>query len=125
MFPHQEILRYSWSPATGLDNPYARTPYGILQDNQEYKVTVTTPEGCTGKDTIRVIVFKSTAIYVPTGFTPNDDGKNDILKPLYAGIKSLDYFKVYNRWGQTVFSTKNMSAGWMAPGTPLVCTYGW
>lgn len=77
-------------------------------------LTVTTSDGCTDQDEIKIIVFKGSAIYVPTAFTPNDDGLNDVLKPSYNGIKALDYFKVYNRWGELVFITKNLSEGWNA-----------
>jgi gliding motility-associated-like protein len=51
-------------------------------------------------------------IYVPTAFTPNSDGRNDLLKPVLAGIKELRYFRVYNRWGQLLFETKSEQRGW-------------
>ena len=50
--------------------------------------------------------------YVPTAFTPNGDGLNDILRPIMAGMKKLEYFTVYNRWGQEVFSTSVGGKGW-------------
>ena len=61
---------------------------------------------------VNVSVFKGSAIYVPTAFTPNNDGLNDILKPYYVAIKSLSYFTVFNRWGQKVFSTNDLNKGW-------------
>jgi gliding motility-associated-like protein len=51
-------------------------------------------------------------VYVPTAFTPNNDGLNDILKPYYVQIKSLSYFTIFNRWGQKVFSTNDLNKGW-------------
>jgi len=103
---------YTWSPATGLSNPNISNPVGNATDNITYSLTVETLEGCIDTSSIRVTVFKGSAIYVPTGFTPNNDGRNDILKPTYFGIKSLSYFTIYNRWGQKVFSTNNMNTGW-------------
>jgi len=47
-----------------------------------------------------------------TAFTPNSDGRNDIFKPIMAGMQRLDMFAVYNRWGQQVFSTKVPEKGW-------------
>lgn len=47
-----------------------------------------------------------------TGFTPNGDGKNDKFKPFTVGITTLNYFKVYNRWGQLLYSTANLNEGW-------------
>jgi gliding motility-associated-like protein len=61
---------------------------------------------------VKATVFNGSAIYVPTAFTPNHDGLNDILKPFYVGIKTLYYFTIYNRWGEKVFSTTDMNQGW-------------
>jgi gliding motility-associated-like protein len=49
---------------------------------------------------------------VPTAFTPNGDGKNDIFRPIILGIKSLDLFRVYNRWGQLLYSGTDAEKGW-------------
>ncbi|TAL45673.1 MAG: PKD domain-containing protein [Chitinophagaceae bacterium] len=105
-------ISFSWSPPTGLDNPGIQNPVAVLQNDITYVLTVSTAEGCTDTDSISIIVFKGSAIYVPTAFTPNQDGKNDLLRPKYIGIKNLDYFRVYNRWGQLVFGTKSLGAGW-------------
>ena len=50
--------------------------------------------------------------YVPTAFTPNGDIKNDLLTPVLPGGSALEYFTIYNRWGQKVFSTTTIGAGW-------------
>ncbi len=104
----------NWSPSTGLSTAQGWNPEAILQDNQTYYLTATSAAGCVARDTLNITVFKGSAIYVPTGFTPDGDGVNDLLKPSYYGIKALDYFTVFNRWGELVFSTKNMSDGWDA-----------
>jgi gliding motility-associated-like protein len=51
-------------------------------------------------------------MYVPTGFSPNGDGLNEILRPLALGMRSVDIFMVYNRWGQLMFRTTNIGEGW-------------
>ena len=64
-------------------------------------------------DTIDVIVYKVTpGLYVPNAFTPNGDGNNDVFRPIPIGMKSINYFKVYNRRGQLVFSTSTQNKGW-------------
>ncbi|MBL7749995.1 MAG: gliding motility-associated C-terminal domain-containing protein, partial [Chitinophagaceae bacterium] len=55
---------------------------------------------------------KGPEIYVPSAFTPNGDGKNDILRALPAGVQQFLYFRVYNRWGQLVFQTQDHRIGW-------------
>ncbi|AXY77769.1 hypothetical protein D3H65_28960 [Paraflavitalea soli] len=51
-------------------------------------------------------------IYVPKIFTPNNDGQNDIVKPIVVGITTFHYFNIYNRWGNLVFTTKDPNVGW-------------
>ncbi|MBD0288168.1 MAG: PKD domain-containing protein, partial [Flavisolibacter sp.] len=98
-------LSYNWSPSFGLDNPNASSPIAALQDDMQYILTVTSAEGCTAMDTIKIEVFKGSAIYVPNAFTPNGDGLNDVFRPRLTGITQLVQFSVYNRWGQKVFTT--------------------
>ena len=105
-------VSYLWSPATGLNDPTLANPTGVLQDDIVYTLTVTTAEGCTDTDDLAITVFKESRVYVPTGFSPNGDGRNDRIMPYLVGIRSLDYFQVYNRWGQLVFQTKAPGQGW-------------
>ena len=56
--------------------------------------------------------FASINIYVPKVFTPNGDGKNDVLKPILVGISAFHYFSVYNRWGNLLFTTQDPNNGW-------------
>ena len=51
-------------------------------------------------------------ILVPSAFSPNGDGQNDILIPIVLGIQKFGYFIVLNRWGQVVFETREMGKGW-------------
>jgi len=58
---------------------------------------------------------------VPTAFTPNNDGLNDILRPTLMGVKELRYFRIFNRWGQMIFDTKTERSGWdgKVKGSPM------
>ncbi len=104
--------QYNWWPATGLNDPNSQDPIGQLNSDMSYLLTVTTPEGCTDTASVKVTLIKNTAIFVPTAFTPNNDGLNDVIEPYLVGIKTLYYFTIYNRWGQKVFSTDQMNTGW-------------
>lgn len=103
---------YNWSPTTGLNNWEIANPVTILQDDITYTLTVTTNEGCVDSDQIKIEVFKGSYVFVPTAFTPDGNGLNDLFIPGYQGIKQLDYFSVFNRWGERIFFSKNVSAGW-------------
>jgi len=50
-------------------------------------------------------------IGLPTAFSPNGDGENEILYVRGAAIKTLD-LKIFNRWGQLVFETTTQTHGW-------------
>jgi gliding motility-associated-like protein len=105
---------YLWSPATttGFNTPNPTLTFSSEVDLVTYRVRVSDAAGCFADDDINIKVFKGPDIFIPTGFTPNNDRKNDILKPILVGLKSLTYFKVYNRWGQLLFTTSQDGAGW-------------
>ena len=104
---------YSWTPATWLNNPTIYNPLSLPQDNIDYIVRVGNAQGCFAFDTIRVKVFKiDPDLLVPTAFSPDGDGLNDIFQPILIGMRSLDAFIVYNRWGQLVYSTTQTETGW-------------
>ena len=52
------------------------------------------------------------SFYVPTAFTPNGDGRNDVFRPVVYGIAVEYNFIVYNRWGQKVFISNTPGEGW-------------
>lgn len=78
-----------------------------------YWLQVTDNNNCTGKDTILVSLKDCmTGFYMPNAFSPNRDDKNDLLRPLLFGNVKKYVFTVYNRWGQAIFHTTNLSDGW-------------
>jgi gliding motility-associated-like protein len=101
-----------WSPANELDNPESYAPVFKGPSDQLYTITITTNTGCVTVDTQLVKTVTHAEIYVPSAFTPNNDGLNDLLRPTLMGIKELHYFRVYNRWGQLLFETKANRSGW-------------
>ncbi len=109
-------LNYVWSPATGLSNTTIFNPIGIYNasiDSVRYKLVVTDIAGCADSAFIKVKIFKTKPyIFVPTAFTPNNDGLNDVVRPIAVGIQKINYFSIYNRWGQLVFTTTADRAGW-------------
>lgn len=105
-------LSYQWLPSTGLNNPNISDPIAVLSKDQTYILKAFTPEGCETFDTLTIKIYKGPDIYVPNAFTPNNDGNNDVLKAIPIGITQFKFFKIYNRWGQQVFSTTDFTKGW-------------
>ena len=105
---------YQWTPTTGLSNPLSQLPVATLNVPEEvdYVIKVTTSAGCTGTDTVVVKALAVSDILVPNAFSPNNDGHNDVLRPILPGIKTLKYFTIFDRWGRQVFTTSNTGVGW-------------
>ncbi len=122
-------INYSWSPTTWLDNPLIRNPISLPQNDITYTVRVSNNVGCFDDASIRVRVFRiKPDLLVPNAFTPNGDGNNDIFKPIPIGMKSVDIFRVYNRWGQMLYSGTGNGSGWdgkFAGKKQDMATYVW
>jgi gliding motility-associated-like protein len=109
-------IKYQWIPATGLSADDIADPIGIYHSPSagiSYKLYVYNEAGCMDSAFIKVKVFNTKpSVFVPTAFTPDHNGRNDKLRPIAAGMKNIEYFNVYNRWGQLVFSTRISGDGW-------------
>lgn len=120
---------FLWSPPLGLNDPAIANPIATVQQDMIYRVKASTDEGCFAEDDIRVKVFRTgPEIFVPNAFTPNGDGRNDVIRPTPVGIRQFDYFRVYNRWGQLIFTTRIPTNGWdglMGGNKALGGTYVW
>jgi gliding motility-associated-like protein len=107
---------YIWSPATALNNPEIPNPVAVYDGSLEsvrYQVVVNNEAGCTDTTYVQVRIFKTEPrIFVPSAFTPNGDNNNDIFRPIAAGISRIEFFRVFNRWGELVFSTTENGKGW-------------
>jgi gliding motility-associated-like protein len=109
-------VSYQWSPGTGLSNTGIFNPIGVYNssiDSVRYKLVVRDAIGCPDSAYVTVRVFKTVpSVFVPTAFTPNNDGLNDVVRPIAVGIRRIVYFSIYNRWGQLVFTTTVNKKGW-------------
>ena len=103
---------WTWSPASGLSDPTTQNPVATPQETTTYYVEATSPAGCTGTSRVTIKVYPLVDILVPSGFTPNGDGHNDVLRAIPLGIREFKYFAVYNRWGALVFRTADPLIGW-------------
>jgi gliding motility-associated-like protein len=107
-----DSIQYIWSPSLHLDNPLilqptVSAPAGVYN----YLLTINSSLGCgTATDQVQVLVYDG--LFIPTGFTPNNDGRNDTWRIPALAIFPEFELSVYNRYGGRIFYTKNLQAGW-------------
>lgn len=105
---------YSWSQSFGLSCANCPNPVVNAYAPGTYVVTVSMINGtatCYGSTTLYVNVLSPPKAFIPNAFTPNGDGNNDLFEIYGEDIKSVS-LKVFNRWGELVYSTTNSLAGW-------------
>lgn len=106
--------QYSWYPNTNLNNTLV--PYPVFRGikTTDYTLTRTdTASSCQIADIYHIIVSNDVVVAIPLAFTPNNDGLNDYLRIEHgAGLKTFNYFKLFNRWGKIVFETTDVNAAW-------------
>lgn len=105
-----EVVSWLWSPATGLDNPETPDPLSLPVSSTTYRLVVTSNEGCTASAKETVNVFYD--LLMPSAFTPNGDGRNDVFRIPPSVPVRIIRFSVFNRWGNLVFTTADSGAGW-------------
>jgi gliding motility-associated-like protein len=105
-------VSFRWSPSDGLSNPAIPDPWASPQQDIVYTVKATDASGCVSTDSVKINVIQYNDIFVPSAFTPNADGKNDILKPFFGVKYTLQEFSIFNRWGGRVFTTMRRGEGW-------------
>jgi len=103
---------YEWSPVTSLNDPNIENPTANPEISTIYTVTVTTDIGCTFTDEMEVVVVQPQAVVIPNAFTPNGDGLNDLLHISTFVNVDLNSFCIFNRWGQKIYETSDILAGW-------------
>lgn len=107
-------VTYDWSPGSSLNDSTIFDPVASPAQTTTYVVIVS--DGiCTRSDTVTVVVHEVQCeepdIFVPSGFSPNGDGSNDILFVRGINISELE-FKIFDRWGELVFETTDQDIGW-------------
>lgn len=104
--PAQSYKTYLWN-----DGSTGRS--ASISKAGTYWLQVTDNNNCSGRDSITIYSKQCIAgFYVPTAFSPNQDGRNDYFKPIIGGIAVNYQFTIYNRWGQIIFSSRDPLQGW-------------
>lgn len=105
--------QYKWQPLQMFDYDYNSPVVKVHADRSVYvSLEVTNEYGCTSMDSLWLQTKPCCELLLPTAFSPNGDGKNDLFRILNPGRHKLVSLQVYNRYGQEVFSTSDETNGW-------------
>ena len=113
------IEKIEWTPTEGLSCSDCAQPILNNKYTEIYRVAVTDKNGCTAQKSINIEVITPSDVYLPSAFSPNQDGQNDIFQ-VHANaqnIRKINRLNVYDRYGNLVFSRvdflpNNPTNGW-------------
>ena len=102
---------YTWTPPTDLSNPFVANPVLTGNRDQTYVLKVGANDRCVDFDTVHIRYLAGPDIYVPTAFTPNGDGTNDVFRFTPVSMQ-VHRFSIFNRWGEVLYSSTDYRKGW-------------
>jgi gliding motility-associated-like protein len=102
---------YNWTPVWGASNPNINSVIVSPGEPTMYTVYTLNELGCRAYDSIFVNIDYTDKLFIPSAFSPNGDGVNDVFKVANLTFQTIQEFKVMNRWGQEVFSAPD-NRGW-------------
>ncbi len=113
-----DIVKWNWTPSEYLNCATCPTPEALPNLSTNFTVEAENSYGCKATDEVFVkIACDKGAIFFPTAFSPNRDGKNEWFYPKGRGVKEVVSMRVYDRWGSLVFERTHFqintaTAGW-------------
>ncbi|MEY3367795.1 MAG: hypothetical protein RI973_950 [Bacteroidota bacterium] len=110
---------FQWETSDGADLScqFCSNPQLSVREPATVSVTITDENGCTASDELRVKPADEVSVFVPSAFSPNGDGINDLFFPMAKGNIPLALFRIHDRWGGLLFEkkeglTNDASLGW-------------
>ncbi|TWW02280.1 T9SS type B sorting domain-containing protein [Chitinophaga pinensis] len=106
--------RYEWIPDASLSALNIPNPVAKPDRTTTYMVRGFSDLGCETLDSITVNFEKIgiSTIQLPSAFTPNGDGRNDIFRVIAPPSVEVKEFLIFNRWGELIFTSNNAAKGW-------------
>jgi gliding motility-associated-like protein len=113
-----DVTSWLWTPNERLSCNRCPSPVVTPKMETAYTVRVSNQWGCSSSDTVLIkLQCGIGTVYIPSAFTPNRDGKNDVFYIAGSGVKTINHLRIYNRWGEIIFERSNFaiddpSTGW-------------
>ena len=113
---NQALQTYRWTSRNkdSLDCPTCAIQNLNPLRSDTYTVEVVDENGCTASNQITISVSRDAPVYIPTAFSPNDDGQNDFyaIYPRANAIQAVKTVQIFDRWGALVFEQNTSGATW-------------
>lgn len=113
-----QVTDFGWSPPDALSCTDCFSPSAMPLRSITYTFSGVSADGCTGVDSVQILVLPFRDVFVPNAFSPNDDGVNDLLV-VFGGkeVLKIRTFRVFSRWGELMYEGRDdepndESAGW-------------
>lgn len=104
-------VSFAWTPSNFILDADSVSPIVYPSATAQYTLTASSNVGCgTSTSTVEVKVFSG--IDMPNAFTPNGDGINDIFRVIAPGTYVVKTFRIFDRWGNLLFSPGDVHEGW-------------
>ena len=108
--PTENLEIVQWSPADQVSCDSCLQTRALNIEDQRFTLFVAADNGCSASASIWVRKIPLPAVYIPTAFSPNGDGVNDVFIPLAnEEVVSIDYLLIADRWGETVFQAEDLA----------------
>ena len=111
-------IQVSWEPAAGISDPDSLITFAQPAQTTTYFIRAEDENGCEISESIVVEVDQTRSLFIPSAFTPNNDGRNDLLS-VFGGedVLAIKSFHVFDRWGSLIFQSNsidlnNQGSGW-------------
>lgn len=109
------IIGYFWTPDFHIECDTCQHPMVSPDTTTTYILTAMDGDSCTGFDSVTVFVKNAGPYYIPSAFTPNNDGLNDYFEMNILGAEVIQV-SIYNRWGELVYHNPNQHNGMASNG---------
>lgn len=106
------LVNINWQPIGNVYREERKLKF-FPNTNTNYNLQLEFVNNCFVNRSFQLKVLECPeTIFFPTAFTPNNDGLNDVFKPVISKPLTQYYFAIYNRLGQKIFETTNQQLGW-------------